>query len=63
MDDETNDSSQLISALLHEVQHLTMQVKQLQQSVDSLKNRNTTDSKVARNHLGAWTIGQITGKD
>ena len=64
MFDEDNDNSQrLIEALRHEVQHLTMQVKMLQQSIDGLKNRNAAETTISRNYLGAWTIVKITGKD
>ena len=60
-EDQDNQEAMLIKSLRHEVQHLTMQVKMLQQSVDSLKNRNSTNTEITRNHLGAWTIGQIKG--
>ena len=64
MDDEFNNEEQmLIKALRHEVQHLTMQVKMLQQSIDSLKNRNAADMENARNYLGALSIGKLKGQN
>jgi hypothetical protein len=40
-----------------------MQVKMLQQSIDGLKNRNTSDAQGTKNYMGAPTIGKIIGKD
>jgi hypothetical protein len=61
--DEDNNQERLISALRHEVQHLVMQVKMLQQSIDVLKTRNMSDAKSSQNYMGAPTIGKIIGKD
>lgn len=63
MDEENNQAELLIAALRHEIQHLTMQVKMLQQSVDSLKNKNTAEGQIARNNLGAWSIGKLKGQN
>ncbi len=61
--DEDNNQDRLLSALRHEVQHLAMQVKMLQQSIDALKTKSMTDAKSSQNYIGAPTIGKIIGKD
>jgi hypothetical protein len=61
MDDDDQYPEHLINALRHEVQHLTMQVKMLQDSIQRLKN--VPANEPPRNYLGAWTIGKIVGKD
>jgi molecular chaperone GrpE (heat shock protein) len=61
--DENTNQDQILNALRHEVQHLQIQVKMLQQSIDGLKNRNTNDAQSAKNYMGAPTIGKIIGKD
>lgn len=63
MDEDNNQAELLITALRHEIQHLTMQVKMLQQSVDSLKNKSTPEGQIVRNNLGAWSIGKLKGQN